>query len=110
MLFPIKNKTSSLGQLRQIGNSAVTPVAVYKNLEAQKEQILTENKGKAGMYKWTNHTTGEIYIGGAVDLRKRLLNYFNYKYIAGYKNKSIIYSSILNYGYISFNLKIIEYC
>jgi excinuclease UvrABC nuclease subunit len=98
------------GGLKQVCNSAVTPVAVYKDLEAQKEQILNENKGKAGIYKWINHTTGDIYIGSAVDLRKRLVYYFNYKYIAGYKNKSIIYSSILKNGYKSFNLEILEYC
>ena len=38
-------------RLKQICNSAITPVAVYKNLEAKKKQILTENKGKAGIYK-----------------------------------------------------------
>jgi molybdopterin synthase catalytic subunit len=46
---------------------------VYKDLEAQKEQIFNENKGKAGIYKWIYHTTGDIYIGSAVDLRKRLV-------------------------------------
>jgi len=49
---------------------------VYKDLKAKKEQILNENKGKAGIYKWINYTTGGIYIGSAVDLRKKLAYYF----------------------------------
>lgn len=47
------------------------------------------------MYQWIKVKTGDFYIGSAGDLHKRLVNYFNYKYIAGYKNKSIIYSSRL---------------
>ena len=62
-----------LGGLRQACNSAITRVAVYKDLEAQKEKILKKNKGKAGIYKWINNTTGDTYIGSAVDLRKRLV-------------------------------------
>ena len=75
MRLSIRNKTTMSARLKQICNSAITPVAVYKNLEAKKKQILTENKGKAGIYKWINHTTGDIYIGSAVDLPKRLLYY-----------------------------------
>ena len=45
-----------------------------------------------------------------MDLHKRLVNYFNYKYIVAYKNKSIIYSSIVKNGYECYNLEIIEYC
>jgi len=51
MWFPIRNKTTMSGGLKQVCNLVVTPVAVYKDLEAKKEQILNENKGKAGIYK-----------------------------------------------------------
>ena len=50
-----------------------------------------------------------LLMWSAGDLHKRLVNYFNYKLIAGYKNKSIIYSSILKNGYECFNLEILEY-
>jgi len=51
MRFPIINKTTMSGGLKQVCNSALRPVAVHKDLKAKKEQILNENKGKAGIYK-----------------------------------------------------------
>ena len=43
MRFCIRNKTTMSGRLKQICSSAITPVAVYKDLEAQKR---TDIKGK----------------------------------------------------------------
>lgn len=110
MFFCTRNKsTISHNKKREI-KLITTVAAQYKDLENQKEIIFKENKGKIGVYKWINTKTGDFYIGSSVNLHKRLVNYFNLKYIEGYKNKSIIYSSLLKNGYKSFNLEVIEYC
>lgn len=49
-----------------------TPVAVYENTKLQKKQILCENNGKTGIYRWVNKVNGKSYIGSAIDqLRRR---------------------------------------
>jgi hypothetical protein len=53
------------------------PIKIYENVYAHKAQILKENKGKSGIYLWRNLKNGKIYIGSAVDLRRRLYVYFN---------------------------------
>jgi hypothetical protein len=32
--------------------------AVYENAKLQEKQIMQENKGKSGIYKWTNKING----------------------------------------------------
>jgi hypothetical protein len=51
---------------------AVVPVKIYENAYVDKPQIFKENKGKSGIYRWTNLVNGSFYIGSAVDLTKRL--------------------------------------
>ena len=73
-----------------------------------KSNILTDNKGKSGIYRWVNKITNESYIGSSVNLYSRLLNYYNKNYL----NKRIlirnshIYRALLFYGYSNFNLEI----
>lgn len=90
----------------------LNPVAVYLNAELQRKQILEENKGKSGIYLWTNTLNGKSYVGSAVDLKNRLKNYYSLK-LMGTKIKlgqSAIYSGILKYGHSNFKLEILEYC
>ena len=47
-------------------------VKIYSNSDTCKEEILSENTNKSGIYMWTNSTNGKCYIGSAVDLPKRL--------------------------------------
>jgi len=37
------------------------PIIVYSNTETGKSAILTETKGKAGIYQWTQNKSGKIY-------------------------------------------------
>lgn len=78
----------------------LNPVAVYLNAELQRKQILEENKGKSGIYLWTNTLNGKSYVGSAVDLKNRLKNYYSLK-LMGTKIK---------YGHSNFKLEILEYC
>lgn len=87
------------------------PVMVYLNPDLNKKLIIRENKGKAGVYKWTNKITGKSYIGSSINLGSRIKDYFNYSFLTLVKNKNmIIYKSLLKYGYSNFNLEILEYC
>lgn len=90
----------------------VVPVRVYTDAELQKKQILLDNKGKAGIYRWINKETGKSYVGSAGNLSKRFGNYYSQyliKEILG-RSKSYILSAIQKYSPSSFSLEILEYC
>lgn len=84
----------------------------YINLNQNKCLIYKENREKSGIYRWVNLTTGESYVGSAADLTHRLYNYFSPNTLKRElkRNRSLIYSSILKYGYSNFSLDILEYC
>lgn len=75
-------------------------------------KIVKENKGKTGIYMWTNTITGDKYIGSAINLSRRLNNYLSTNFLNKElkKGKSAIYSAILKYGYSNFKLDILEHC
>jgi hypothetical protein len=50
----------------------VTPVKVYKNADTEKESIFRYNKGKSGIYMWTNLLNNKRYVGSSMFLSKRL--------------------------------------
>ena len=60
----------------------------------------------------THIESGKCYVGSALDLSKRLKNYFNVCYlkIEIRVSKSLIYRALLKYGYNNFKLEILEYC
>ena len=88
------------------------PVSVYLNADQDKILILKENKGKCGVYLWTNIINGKSYVGSSISLHRRFKSSFNIFYLeSGIKNrKSLIYSSLLKYGYSNFKLEILEHC
>jgi len=81
----------------------------YEDSSSLRELILKENKGKSGIYMWTNKITGDIYIGQSVDLAERLKRYYYPNYLE--KNKSLLISrALMKYGHASFSTTILEYC
>jgi group I intron endonuclease len=76
------------------------------------KQILEENKGKSGIYIWTNKGNGKFYVGSGVDLKTRLKRYLSLNYLETRikLGQSHIYSAILKYGHSNFKLEILEYC
>jgi group I intron endonuclease len=84
------------------------PIKIYENAYVQKAQILSENKGKSGIYRWTNNTNGKSYIGSAVNLAIRIFQYYNLDFISKYN--MTVYKAIIKYGYSCFTLEILEYC
>ncbi len=59
---------------------------------------------------WTNKINGKRYVESALDLRKRLLNYFNTSYLLDCKYIMIIYKVLLAHSLENFTLEILEYC
>lgn len=57
----------------------VSPIESYNNAEASKEEVLKNNRGKSGIYRWVNNLNGKTYVGSALDLAKRLVSYYNIK-------------------------------
>jgi group I intron endonuclease len=83
-------------------------ITVYPNIETCKDRILSENKGKAGIYQWIHKESGKSYIGSAVDLSNRFRKYFSKSYLNN--NKSMyINNALLHHGYSAFSLSILEY-
>ena len=72
--------------------------------------MIKENKGKSGVYRWTNLISGKSYVGSSINLRARFLNYYNLAYLTKYASKSNICKAFLKYGYSNFKLEILEYC
>lgn len=89
----------------------IIPIVTYSNANIYKKNIMTENKGKSGIYR-TNLLNGKSYVGSAVDLSKRLSKYYSKKqmYTILTRSKSAIYSSIGKYRVSMFKLDILEYC
>ncbi len=88
------------------------PAVVYENADLQKDQIFEENNKKSGIYRWINKINGKTYIGSAINIPKRLYQYYSKKNMETYlkKRKSAIYSAILKHGISNFKLEILKYC
>lgn len=58
---------------------------------------------------WTNKLNGKKYIGSSINLRRRLLQYYNVKRLLNEKSMPINIA-LLKYGYHNFSLTILEFC
>ena len=88
---------------------AIIPIKIYSNAETDKDQILSENKNKSGIYMWTNNINNKRYVGSSENLRARFMQYFNINYLIR-DNSMWICRALLKHGYENFSLTIIEYC
>lgn len=86
----------------------VSPIKTYSNAEEMKTEALKDNKGKSGIYRWINKINGNTYVGSAVNLKKRLGNYYNMKELT--RSPRPITDALLKYGHKNFILEILEYC
>lgn len=82
---------------------------VFLNADIDKLAILNYIKGKAGIYMWTNNLNGKKYVGSSVNLRRRLLEYYNVNRLLNEKSMPICHS-LLKHGYQNFSLTILEFC
>jgi hypothetical protein len=58
---------------------------------------------------WINKLNGKKYVGSSVNLRRRLLEYFNVNRLLN-ENSMPINVALLKYGYSNFSLTILEFC
>lgn len=87
----------------------VIPILVYDNDDLVLPKILqavSENRGKSGVYRWTNKVNGKTYIGSSVG--KRLVSYYNLNILS--TSKMLICKALIKYGYNNFTLEILEFC
>ena len=83
---------------------------VYLNPKVKKATILKENKGRSGIYLWTNKINGKRYVGSSVDLSNRFRKYLNISYLKYFEDIMMIYRALLAHGFDNFTLEILEYC
>ena len=88
---------------------SIVPILSYSNADTQKLQILKENKGKSGVYRWVNKETGGSYVGSGTNLARRFYNYYSAASLIRH-GCMVINRALLKYGYSNFTLEIIEYC
>lgn len=91
-------------------DNSVVPVIKYSNADTQKLQIINENRGKSGVYCWTNQLNGRRYVGSSVNLARRFTDYFKINYISDEKYNMLINKALLKHGYANFTVEILEYC
>jgi len=88
----------------------INPVVTYNDAGSNIKSILRDNRGKSGVYLWTNKVSGKRYVGSSVNLGRRFRDYYNSSFLTQIKNKMTITKALLKYGYSNFNLAVLEYC
>ena len=89
----------------------IIPIITYNDALFNKNKIILDNKGKAGIYCWTLLSANKSYIGSSVNLGRRLRDYLNHNYISHYSRKNMVINrALLKHGYSNFKLEILEYC
>jgi len=89
-------------------NNNVKPAVVYSNADTHRKEIMEENRGKSGVYRWINLLSNKSYIGSSVNLRARFHVYYSVKRLNN--SNMVIYKALQKYGYSNFSLEILEYC
>jgi group I intron endonuclease len=96
--------------LHNTNNSdSILAIKVYTDANNLKEQILSDNSNKSGIYRWVNNISKNTYVGSAINLSKRLRSYYQKAELTK-KNARPINQALLKYGYSNFSLEILEYC
>lgn len=87
-------------------------VKTYLNPLSDKLKIYKENRGKVGIYLFTDKETGKQYVGSSNNLSRRFSCYFSMAYDIKeqhIKNKSKICFAIRKKGIDNFKLEVLEY-
>jgi len=97
---PVVEAPEILGALENV-------LKVHNNADTDKSTILSDNKGKAGIYQWKHKESNKMYVGSAVDLSKRLSKYYSTSELKRIDN--YICRAIIHHTHSSFSLLILEY-
>jgi hypothetical protein len=110
-----QNKTESLFKKEDLNTLRIKikPLITYNDSLLSKFKALDDNIGKSVVYRWLHNINGKSYVGSSKDLYRRLKYYY---YNVDFLKKRVligdsrIYKALLEDGYGSFNLEILEYC
>lgn len=94
---------------KDISSTSSSCLVVFKDADKDKLDIFNHIKGKSGIYMWTNKLNSKKYVGSSVDLKRRLLEYYNVNRLLN-ENSMPINVALLKYGYHNFSLTILEIC
>jgi len=86
----------------------VKPIIIYINADTDKLNLLADNRGKVGVYRWINKISGNTYVGSSINISVRMYTYFSLRSLA--KSNRPIDRALLKYGFSNFSLEILEYC
>lgn len=109
LFFPsgVLNQTRAYSEKSESSNK-FKPIKSYANAYTNRKQILEENQGRSGVYRWINNLNNKTYIGSSINLSKRLGNYYNKVDLT--RNPRPITQALLKHGHSNFTLEILEYC
>ena len=93
-------------------SNKVEPIKIYNNSLLNKFNVLDDNLGKSGIYRWVHGIKNKSYVGSSINLCHRLRNYYSINYLKRrvLTSNSRIYTALLEFGYENFTLEILEYC
>lgn len=116
LFYPFKGRLFSIRQtgIRSYSTSSnyssdSSGKVIFFDADKDKLDILNYVKGKTGIYMWINKLNGKKYVGSSVDLRRRLLEYYNVNRLLN-ESSMPINVALLKYGYHNFSLTILEIC
>lgn len=86
---------------------SLIPVIIYDNAETDKDKILSDNKGRTGIYMWTHKESGKRYVGSASNLAERMYQYFSLPKLKRANN--YICNALICHTHSAFSLSVLEY-
>jgi hypothetical protein len=107
------NKKYNQSLLKKGDIKKVKPIVAYDDSLLKKFNALDDNIGKSVIYRWVHNINGKSYVGSSKDLYRRLkYYYYNTEFLKKRVkiSNSRIYKALLDDGYGSFTLEILEYC
>jgi group I intron endonuclease len=69
---------------------------------------LRDIQGKSGVYMWTNLKNKKCYVGSSVDLRRRMLEYYNVNRLLKVSSM-VINNAILNMDTVILNFQLLNF-
>lgn len=95
---------------RHNSSSAKAETTLFNLADVSQADVLKFLNGKSGVYKWTNSVNGKSYVGSSISLQRRIQEYLNPERSLRElkRGESMLYKSLLKYGYQNFTLEIME--
>jgi len=73
----MNNNNNNNNNNKNNNSNKIIPIVTYTDASRDKSLIISENKRKPGIYKWTPKKSGKNYVGSSVDLADRLRAYYS---------------------------------